>query len=381
MLFPELTSPISHLQLPSLSAPVAGCDTTVVIPVRNEAASLDRTLQALAGQWDHDRRPLSDFEILLLANNCRDDSARVIRRFGERHPELTVHLLEVELPTGQAHVGRARKLLMDLACARLLAVGRPAGIIASTDADSRVAPDWLARIRAAMACGADAVAGWVDTSGVERQALDEPLSRHLREDHAHHWLASAAASRLDPAPHDPWPRHRNRSGASLAVSAAAYRACGGLPALPTGEDRGLYRALLRSGARVRHCPRVRVSTSLRWRGRARGGMADWLARHRLNSRPRRVVAVAPWLRHWRLRGRLRACWSARGSVAKADLGHLAQGLGLAPDWLLHRWRERQPFGVIEDRLEALLETLPLDTEIGHAIGQLQDWHRGWRSGG
>ena len=36
--------------------------------------------------------------------------------------------------------GPARRIGMDAACARLLALGRPDGLIACTDADSRPAP-------------------------------------------------------------------------------------------------------------------------------------------------------------------------------------------------------------------------------------------------
>ncbi len=44
---------------------------------------------------------------------------------------------------------------------------------------------------------------------------------------------------LDPPPHDPAPRHGDHTGASLAVPAALYRAVGGLPPLPCGEDNAL----------------------------------------------------------------------------------------------------------------------------------------------
>ena len=43
----------------------------------------------------------------------------------------------------------------------------------------------------------------------------------------------------DPRPHDPWPNHRVASGASLAVTIAAYQAIGGLPPRPVGEDQAL----------------------------------------------------------------------------------------------------------------------------------------------
>ena len=53
------------------------------------------------------------------------------------------------------------------------------------------------------------------------------------------WLLAELLARIDLEMHDPWPRHRIASGASLAVTLAAYRRIGGLPPIPTGEDRAL----------------------------------------------------------------------------------------------------------------------------------------------
>lgn len=55
------------------------------------------------------------------------------------------------------HVGRARRLLMDEACLRLLSLGRFSSLIISTD--TRVVPDWLAAIRIEIAAGIDAAVG------------------------------------------------------------------------------------------------------------------------------------------------------------------------------------------------------------------------------
>ena len=86
------------------------------------------------------------------------------------------------------------------------------------------------------------------------------------------------AALIDPDPHDPWPRHAAHSGASIALTLAAYRRVGGLPAVPVGEDRALFEALVRAEMRVRHCPAARVVVSCRLDGRAAGGMADTLRR-------------------------------------------------------------------------------------------------------
>jgi hypothetical protein len=83
---------------------------------------------------------------------------------------------------------------------------------------------------------------------------------------------------LDPDSFDPWPRHTEHSGASLAVTLEAYRRAGGIPPVPIGEDRAFVEALRRVDARVRHSPAVRVVVSGRTIGRAAGGMADTIRR-------------------------------------------------------------------------------------------------------
>jgi len=61
--------------------PSVGCEVCVIVPARDEAAALDNTLRALACQIDGDGRAFAHerYEIVLLANNCRDESAAVAR--------------------------------------------------------------------------------------------------------------------------------------------------------------------------------------------------------------------------------------------------------------------------------------------------------------
>jgi len=67
---------------------------------------------------------------------------------------------------------------MDAACARLLQVGRPEGIIACTDADTVVAPDWLAAQLRAVSEGAWAIGGRIEL------ADDGSLPDYVRRRHA-----------------------------------------------------------------------------------------------------------------------------------------------------------------------------------------------------
>jgi hypothetical protein len=87
---------------------------------------------------------------------------------------------------------------------------------------------------------------------------------------------------LDPDPADPWPRHTEAAGASIAVTAAAFRRTSGFPPIATGEDRAFVKLLARMDARIRHDPAIRVTVSGRIFGRAEGGMADTM-RRRMNQ--------------------------------------------------------------------------------------------------
>ena len=85
-------------------------------------------------------------------------------------------------------------------------------------------------------------------------------------------------ARLDPDPWDPLPRHTQNSGASIAVTVAAYRRAGGIPAAILGEDRAFFAALRRIDARIRHSPACHAVVSGRAEGRAAGGMAETIRR-------------------------------------------------------------------------------------------------------
>ncbi len=68
-----------------IEPPATECEVCVVVPVRDEAEHLVATLNALAHQIDLQGKPLhhSRYEIILLANNCCDDSAAIAREFAQ----------------------------------------------------------------------------------------------------------------------------------------------------------------------------------------------------------------------------------------------------------------------------------------------------------
>lgn len=244
----------------------------VAIPARDEIGHIAACLGALALQQGV---APGSFGVIVLVNNASDGTAAEARRLAPALP-FQLMVVETELEAGLAHAGTARRLAMDLAALWLL--GEKRGLILTTDADSRVAPDWLAATLAAIDDGADAVAGEVDFRADEARSLPGRLRRRIRLEASLGQVLTELSSRLDPRPHNPWPRHARTSGASLAVSRDWYLRIGGLPLVALGEDRALADRLERAGARLRHAPEVRVSTSARLQGRAAGGTADTISR-------------------------------------------------------------------------------------------------------
>lgn len=245
-----------------------GPPTVVAVPARNEAERVGACLRALLDQRDLDGRPLrSDaVRVVVLANNCSDDTAAAARAVDAR-----VEVVEVELPQRGANAGAARRAAMNAAASRL-PVG---GLICTTDADSRPRPDWIVRLWAALDDGAEAVAGTVEFDPLERPAFSE--ARRLEG--VYSALQAEIVARIDPEDHNPWPNHIWAWGANLAVTTSAYRRVGGMAPQPLAEDRAFLQRLRLHDIPVRHCLSARVWTSARKDGRAPGGLATLVRDH------------------------------------------------------------------------------------------------------
>ncbi|HWF24445.1 MAG TPA: glycosyltransferase family A protein, partial [Solirubrobacteraceae bacterium] len=135
--------------------PDPGLRAVVVVPARDERERIGSCLRALAEQGGVDP---GAFEVVLVLDHCSDDTYAQALCAASARPRLPLIVLESEL-TGAGH---ARRLGMDFACERLLAGGRPDGLIASTDADSRVATDWLATQLVLAGEGARAIGGRIE---------------------------------------------------------------------------------------------------------------------------------------------------------------------------------------------------------------------------
>lgn len=210
----------------------------VVIPAHDEAQHIAACLLSVQLAACSPRLQGEAVLLVVALDACTDATACIAERMGA-----------VTLAVDARNVGLARAHGADLA----LASG--ARWLAFTDADTEVAPDWLAD---QLALGSDAVCGTVEVRDWGRYGL--PMQRHFE----------ATYTDAD--------GHRHIHGANLGVSAEAYRGVGGFQPLASSEDVALVQALHNSGACIAWSALPRVVTSARPAYRAPGGFGATLAR-------------------------------------------------------------------------------------------------------
>ena len=356
----------------------------VAIPVRDEEERLPACLRALARQRYQlgYTIPPTLVRVVVFANNCSDRSASLARKLGAGL-SLDVRVVEARFPPAVAHAGSARRAVMDLAEAWLVEAGEKDGVILTTDADSQVAPNWIAENLAAFADGAEAVLGRIDLDE-EGAFLPEALHRRGALEDTYEGMLTELSWLLDPLEHDPWPHHATISGASLGVTRAAYCRVGRLPRVPLGEDKALVALLSRHDARIRHCPTAHVITSGRTHGRAPGGVADALA---IRSRepdafcdealePFRVAfARAAWRgrvrrRHGAGRLALDQDWATKVGISEQEVSNVIQEPAFGAAW-----------AVIEERSPLFARQLLRPTELPKQISIARRWLTHLREGG
>ncbi len=241
---------------------------TVAIPARNEEEVIISCLTALMNQEEIDLRSI---KVVFMLNNCTDDTFEAIKSLSDQL-KFPVVMARVNLPLEFQNAGWARKLAMD--CAASLTDEK--GFIFSTDADSVADNDWIARKRDEFAKGIDAVAGFVTADWSELSKMPEEILKLGALEWEYQGLSAELEAKADPQSHDPWKRHNQNCGASMAVRSKVYRDIGGLPPLPVGEDRALFDAIRKMDGKIRHSLTAHVTASARMVGRASGGMADAL---------------------------------------------------------------------------------------------------------
>ena len=317
----------------------------VAIPVNNEVERIPLCLESLMLQVEVD---FDQIAVLLLLNNTTDGTGEAVKGFVDQLP-YRIELHSVDLPAPYANAGWARRLAME-AAADLVA---PGGLILTTDADTVAHEDWIAANRRVIAQGHDAVAGYVMADPMELMQLPPAILERGSLEWEYQQLAAELDARADDEPHDPWPRHNQNCGASAAVTLQAYRAIGGLPPRPVGEDRALFEMLRRIDGKIRHSLEVQVVTSARTDGRASGGLADEI---RLRTDPDHPcddaleVAMAT-LRRALWRSRLRQDWTAGEAIGKA--GDWARRLRVTPEAYRVAVGDKMYFGAAWAELERI----------------------------
>ncbi len=241
---------------------------TIAVPARNEEDVIASCLSSLANQEEMDLRSM---KAVFMLNNCTDGTYEVIKSFAPKL-KFSVIAARVNLPAGYQTAGWARKLAMD--CAASLTAEN--GYILSTDADSVADPDWVARKQDEFINGADAVAGFVTADWSELSKMPEEILSLGALEWEYQGLSAELEAKADPQSHDPWKRHNQNCGASMAIRSSLYKEIGGLPPLPVGEDRALFDAIRKKDGKIRHSLNAHVTASARMVGRASGGMADAL---------------------------------------------------------------------------------------------------------
>ena len=216
----------------------------IVIPVHNEEALLGECLSAALIAASHPQLQGEPVEIVVVLDSCSDASAVIAERF-------QVQRLEIQA----RNVGHVR----GVGARHLLNQG--ARWISCTDADSRVAPNWLV---AQLALEADAVCGTVT---VDAWNDDFDPAAQIR----YHQAYQARDG------------HRHIHGANLGISASAYVRAGGFEPLACHEDVQMVRDLERCGASIAWSHSPQVITSARLEARAQGGFGDYLKRLMLAS--------------------------------------------------------------------------------------------------
>lgn len=209
----------------------------VLIPVHNEETLLAECLDAALIAACHPGLQGEAVQILLVLDSCSDGSAAIARAYPVQYLEVRAR-----------NVGHVR----GVGARHLLNQG--ARWISCTDADSRVAPDWLV---AQLALNADAVCGTVTVDAWSEDFDPAAQIRYLQGYEARDG-------------------HRHIHGANLGVSAGAYIRAGGFEPLACDEDVQLVRSLERSGASIAWSHSPQVITSARLDARAQGGFGDYL---------------------------------------------------------------------------------------------------------
>lgn len=244
----------------------------VALPAKNESQRLEGAIAAL------DRAAAASdlgVSVLVLANDCVDDTADVARRAARKAQRLALSVEPRSLPPSLAHAGGARVSAVNDALRRFSAGAHD--LLFTTDADARLRPDAFSRMESAFRRGADVVLAKIECIQDPFDPACELALRWalLRATWRHRVRQLVETVRTGAIP-DP-PLHDDYGGAGIAATVKAYRGLGGFAPVPAEEDLRFVRAADRSNLHVNRQSGAAVDVFTRVTGRADGGMAADIA--------------------------------------------------------------------------------------------------------
>lgn len=213
----------------------------VVVPAHNEFAALPRCLDAVLAAAADASVPIL---VVAVLDACDDDSVSLSDGYGS-----DVVFLEVD----EQNVGAARAAGFRFARS-VLESPQEKTWYATTDADTKVGPEWL------------------------RSQLDREADVVLGVVHVDQWRhhADAVADRYREHYDSDGSGHGHIHGANMGFRADAYWRADGFRSLASGEDVDLVERFKSAGCRIHWDDELSVATSDRRNGRAAGGFADHL---------------------------------------------------------------------------------------------------------
>jgi len=184
---------------------------SVIIPVYNEEGRVGSTIESLLDQ------KFKNYEIIAVNDASKDQSIDVLRKYKDK-----IKIIDKKKNEGQASAVNSG---LEIASG---------DIIARTDADSLVAPDWLERINNDFKDKeVVAVGGWLD---VANKGSYWALANSFKDAVFNGFLRKSVTPNILP-------------GANTAIRASAFRAVGGYPTKNSyySEDFQLYSKLSKIG--------------------------------------------------------------------------------------------------------------------------------------
>lgn len=189
---------------------------SVIVPFRNEAATIAHLLEDLS------RQTYSNFEVVLVNDHSEDQSLEVISSLSEKFPRLKEQLRLFQCTT---QAGKKAALTLGIAQAK-------GEIILTTDADCRVNTDWVQTMVNPFTENTMMVMGAVTLSA-------DSFFEKLQQIEFASLIVSGAATLG-------WSQPSMANGANLAFRKSAFESVGGYTGnehIPSGDDEFLLRKI------------------------------------------------------------------------------------------------------------------------------------------